>query len=186
MKALLIAFGVLALMGVGVVFVGGVSPNIVVAPEHVFTLGGVQITNTMFSSWWVVLFLCIVAFVTRRGLKLVPSGFAAYVEAAVVAFLGMVEQVAGEKNGRRFFPLVATIFFFILASNYFGLLPINNIIGKPELAHGAKQVVFSQTSLPVIGDLAYIPLNPQTINVGAGEQPLVPAPTLMVCGLSGM
>src|SRR3990172_871035 len=110
MKALLIAGGVLALIGVGVVFVGGVSPNIVVAPEHVFTLGGVKITNTMFTSWWVVLLLCIVALVTRLGLRLVPSGFAAYVEAAVVAFLTIVEQVAGEKNGRRFFPLVGTFF----------------------------------------------------------------------------
>ncbi len=44
MKALLITIGVLALVSVGVVFVGGVSPNIVVAPEHVFTLGGVKIT----------------------------------------------------------------------------------------------------------------------------------------------
>ena len=175
MKSLPIAVAVFALIGVGVVFVGGVSPNIVVAPEHVFTLAGLQITNTMFTSWWVVVALCIVAFVTRRGLKLVPSGFAAYVEAAVVAFLGIAEQVAGEKNGRRFFPLVATIFFFILTSNYFGLLPINNIIGKPEVDHGAKQVVFSQTSLPLIGDLAYIPLKPRTVNVGAGEAPIIPA-----------
>lgn len=174
MKLLLIAVAAIALMVSGFLFVGGVSPAIVVAPEHIFTVGGLAITNTMFTSWWVVLLLCVVGLFTRRGLRLVPSGFAGFVEAAVEAFYGIVVSAAGEQNGRRFFPLVATIFFFVLTSNYFGLLPITSI-GKPEPGHGAKQVVFSQTSLPVVGDLAYIPLKPQTINVGAGEEPILPA-----------
>ncbi|MSQ30754.1 MAG: F0F1 ATP synthase subunit A [Dehalococcoidia bacterium] len=174
MKLLLIAVAAIALMASGFLFVGGVSPAIVVAPEHIFTIGGLAITNTMFTSWWVVLLLLLVGFFTRRGLRLVPSGFAGFVEAAVEGFYGIVVSAAGEKNGRRFFPLVATIFFFVLTSNYFGLLPLNSI-GKTEPGHGAKQVVFGQTSLPLIGDLAYIPLKPQTINVGAGEAPILPA-----------
>ena len=174
MKLLLIAVAAIALMVSGFLFVGGVSPAIVVAPEHIFDIGGLAITNTMFTSWWVVALLLLVGVFTRRGLRLVPTGFAGAVEAAVEAFYGIVVSVAGEKNGRRFFPLVATIFFFVLTSNYFGLLPLNSI-GKPEPGHGAKQVVFGQTSLPLIGDLAYIPLKPRTINVGAGEEPILPA-----------
>ena len=137
MKTLSIVVGVTALIAVGVLFVGAVSPNIVVAPEHIFTFGSLQVTNTMFTSWFVVVLLCVISFFTRRGLKLVPSGFAAYVEGAVVAFLGIAEQVAGPINGRRFFPLVGTIFFFVLTSNYVGLLPINSV-GKPEPGHGVK------------------------------------------------
>ena len=175
MKVLLIAAGAIALIAVGILFVGGVSPAIVVAPEHVFTAGSLAITNTMFTSWCVVLSLCVVAYFTRRGLRLVPSGFSAYVEGAVVAFLSIAEQVAGPVNGRRFFPLAGTIFFFVLTSNYAGLLPINNIIGKPEPGHGVKQVVFSQTSLPLIGDVAYIPFKPTTIDTAAGEHPILPA-----------
>ena len=174
MKLLLIAVAAIALMVSGFLYVGGVSPAIVVAPEHIFTVGGLAITNTMFTSWCVVLVLILVGVFTRRGLSLVPSGFSGFVEAAVEAFYGIVVSAAGEKNGRRFFPLVATIFFFVLTSNYFGLLPLN-AIGKPEPGHGAKQVVFAQTSLPLIGDIAYIPLKPQTINVAAGEEPLLPA-----------
>ena len=39
----------------------------------------------MFTSWFVVALLSIVALITNRGLRLVPTGFAAYIEAAVVA-----------------------------------------------------------------------------------------------------
>ena len=152
MKKLLIVAGVIALILVGVLFVGGVSPVIVVAPEHIFTLGGIEITNTMFTGWVVVALLSLAAIIAGRGVKEVPSGFSGFVEAMVSAFYGIVVQVAGEKNGRRFFPLVGTIFFTVVCYNYFGLLPINSI-GKPEPGHGATQVVFRQS-----GGLAYIPL----------------------------
>jgi len=174
LKTLLIVIGVIALIAVGILFVGGVSPAIVVAPEHIFDIGGLAVTNTMFTSWCVVLLLIVISFFTRRGLKLIPTGFSAYVEGAVVAFLGIAEQVAGPVNGRRFFPLVATIFFFVLTSNYVGLLPINSI-GKPEPGHGVKQVVFSQASVPLLGEVAYIPFKPTQINTAAGEHPILPA-----------
>ena len=96
MKLLLIAVGAIALMASGFLFVGGVSPAIVVAPEHVFDIGPVAVTNTMFTSWLVVLLLIVIGVVTRSGLKLVPSGFAGAVEAAVEAFLAIVISVAGE------------------------------------------------------------------------------------------
>ena len=169
MKLLLIAVAAIALMASGFLFVGGVSPAIVVAPEHVFDIGPIAVTNTMFTSWLVVLVLILIGLATKSGLKLVPSGFAGAVEAAVEAFLGIVISVAGEKNGRRFFPLVATIFFFVLTSNYFGLLPLN-WIGKPEVGHGATQVVFQQA-----GSIAYIPLKPQSIYTAKGEAPILPA-----------
>jgi F-type H+-transporting ATPase subunit a len=164
----LIAVGVIVLIGIGVVFVGGASPAIIVAPETVFHWGPLDVTNTMFTSWFVVAFLVILGILVRPGLSVVPSGFSGAVEAAVEAFYNLVVQVAGEENGRRFFPLVATIFFFILTSNYAGLLPINNIIGKPEPAFGDKQAVLGQTTVAGI-DLAYIPFTPDQVDTGSGE-----------------
>ncbi len=174
MKALLIAVLVIALMGAGMVFLKLPPPAIIVAPETVFHAPGLDITNTMFTSWFVVALLAIIAIVAGRGVKLVPSGFSAYVEAAVMALYGIVEQVAGPVNARRFFPLVGTIFFFVLISNYFGLLPMNAVIGVPEPGHGNVQAVFRQTSVAGI-DLAYMPLKTDTVDVTAGEAMLVPA-----------
>lgn len=159
MRGLLIALGAVVLMVIGFLFLKGPSPAIIVAPETIFTAGGLDVTNTMFTSWFVVLFLVLVAFFVGRNLSLVPSGFSGAVEGAVSAFYSMVEGVVGEQAARRFFPLVGTIFFFVLISNYAGLLPINNVVGVPEPGHGDKQVVFEETSILGV-DLAMIPIDP--------------------------
>jgi len=80
-----------------------------------------------------------------------------------------VVNVAGERNGRRFFPLVATIFFFILVSNYLGLLPINNVIGLTEPGLGEKQPVLQQRAVAGV-DFAYIPFRPEQVDKSAGEK----------------
>ncbi len=174
MKGIVIAAGVIGLMLVGFLFVGSVAPVIIVAPEKVFTIGGLTVTNTMFTSWVTVILLSTIAYVAGRSVSLVPSGFAGAVEAAVSAFHGVVVSVAGEENGRRFFPLIATIFFVVVFNNYFGLLPINNVIGVPEPNHGENQVVFKQAEVPVLGDLAYVPLKPEQRNLKEGALPLMP------------
>ena len=168
----LIALAVLVLIGIGVVFVGGASPAIIVAPETVFHWGPLDVTNTMFTSWFVVAFLVILALTVGPRVSVVPSGFSGAVEAAVEAFYNLVVDVAGEENGRRFFPLVATIFFFILTSNYAGLLPINNVIGLTEPNFGDKQAVMGQATVAGI-DVAYIPFTPDQVDVGAGDEAFV-------------
>ena len=172
MNKLLIAASVIALILVGVLFVGGVSPVIVVAPEKITTVGGIAITNTMITGWVAVALISLAAIIAGRGIKEVPSGFSGFVEGMVAAFYGIVVQVAGEVNGRRFFPLVGTIFFTVVCYNYFGLLPMNNVIGKPEPNHGETQVVFQQA-----GPIAYIPLKINGLEqrkIKDGDHPLLP------------
>src|SRR4030042_1759440 len=77
------------------------------------------------------------------GGELVPGGGQNVLEAMMEAFYNVVTGIAGEKNGRRFFPVVATIFFFILFSNWLSLTPVFNVIGLgQEEEHGfvMKQV----------------------------------------------
>ncbi len=128
-KTLLIV--VLALAGflAGFVFLRGPTPHIAVKPETLFHAGSVGITNTMLTSWLVVATMIITVFLATRRWDLVPSGVQNVVEAIVEAFYDLVTNVAGETNGRRFFPVVATIFFFVLASNWLSLLPVFNVIG---------------------------------------------------------
>ncbi|MGE0134907.1 MAG: F0F1 ATP synthase subunit A [Dehalococcoidia bacterium] len=166
----IVAVAVIALMAVGFLFVKGPSPAIIVAPEHIFDIGPIEITNTMFSSWWVVGILCLVAIIAGPRMSVVPSGFSGVVEAVVSAFYGIVVQVAGEENGRRFFWVVGTIFFYVLMSNYFGLLPMNNVIGRPEPGHGDEQVIFHTTSIAGL-DWAYIQIDPETCTLEAHDCP---------------
>jgi len=152
--------GVVVVIAAGVMFVKPPSPVIIVKPEHIFDLGPLGVTNTMFTSWVVVLLLVVVGFFVGRNASVVPSGFSGAVEALISGFYGIVTTVAGEENGRKFFWVIATIFLYVLTSNYFGLLPINGVIGKVEPGHGDKQVIFKQTSIAGF-PIAYIPNGPE-------------------------
>ncbi len=94
---------------------------------------GFVVTNTLLSSWFVSLLLIALFFFGTRRMETVPRGLQNFVEAAVEALYSFVQGVAGAENGRRFFPLIATIFFFVLLNAWVGLLPF-----YPTLAYDAK------------------------------------------------
>lgn len=169
MKVALVAALVVAALAAGMLLLTPPSPAIIVAPETVFHLGPVDVTNTMFTSWVVLALIAVVAIVAARGFSVVPSGFSGAVEAAVGGFYGVVVGVVGEKQGRRFFWVVSTIFFWVLLNNYFGLVPGNLYVGVPEEGHGDTQAVFEQTS--IVGfDVAFIPIGGESVDVGGGEE----------------
>jgi len=94
-------------------------------------LGRSSVPNTLPATWLTMLVLIVVAIFATRKMDLVPSGFQNAVEAIVEMFYNFVEGVAGEKT-RVFFPLVATFFFFILISNWMGILPGYGSFGVKE------------------------------------------------------
>jgi len=87
------------------------------------------INNTMITAWITVILLVAVVAIGMRKRALVPRGLQNGIEAIVEWLLTFVENAAGRENGRRFFPVVATIFFFVIVNAYLGLLPIFNVIG---------------------------------------------------------
>ncbi|MFO8009210.1 MAG: F0F1 ATP synthase subunit A [Dehalococcoidia bacterium] len=87
------------------------------------------ITNTMIASWISVIFLVGITYFGMRKRQLVPRGLQNFIELVVEWLLTFVENAAGRENGRRFFPVVATIFFFVVTNAYLALFPIFNVIG---------------------------------------------------------
>jgi F-type H+-transporting ATPase subunit a len=91
----------------------------------------------MITSWIIVAFLILIVFLGTRRWDLAPSGVQNVVEAVGEAFYDLVTAIAGEKGGRRFFPIVATIFFMVLAFNWIALLPAFGTVGEVhEEEHG--------------------------------------------------
>lgn len=156
MRGLAIGVGVLALMVFGFLVFRGPPPTIIVAPETVFHIGGLAVTNTMFTSWIVVALLCLVAFIAGPRMQLVPTGFSGFIEAIVSGFFGVVANVVGEARAREFFFVIATIFFYVITANYLGLLPGNLFVGKPEIGHGKPPVEFREATVAGL-KVAYIP-----------------------------
>src|SRR2546426_7989849 len=141
---------------IGFVFLRGPTPHIAISPETITTAGSVDITNTMITSWLVVAIMIIGVFLATRRWEMAPRGAQNVVEGIVEGLYGLVTNVAGEKNGRRFFPVVATIFFFVLASNWLSLLPVFNVIGGVEKKESG--FVMEQTSLGPL-DIGYVPFS---------------------------
>ncbi|MGQ9572548.1 MAG: F0F1 ATP synthase subunit A [Dehalococcoidia bacterium] len=124
--------GLLVLVLAGFVFLRGPTPHIQIKPETLYSFWEINITNTMATSWLVVALMIGLVYLASRRWELVPRGVQNLLEAIVEGFYNLVVSIAGEKNGRRFFPVVATIFFFILFANWFSLFPVFNVIGLGE------------------------------------------------------
>lgn len=67
--------------------------------------------------------LIIVALVIRSSIRLVPKGVQNFVEVVTEAMLKLVEENIGHHWGKTLFPLICTIFMFILLCNLMGLIP---------------------------------------------------------------
>lgn len=90
---------------------------------------GFVITNTLLSSWIVTLLLIGLFYATTRRMAIVPRGLQNLMEAAVEVLYNFVQGVTGAGHARRFFPLIATIFFFVMFNAWIGLLPIYPSLG---------------------------------------------------------
>jgi len=118
------AIVILAYVVVGLLQVRVVLPDISIPAEVVFTLFGFQITNTLLSAWFTMLLLVLGTWLITRRMKMVPGRWQSFLEMIVEALYGLVENAAGPKWTPRFFPIVATIFLFVLAGNWLGLTPL--------------------------------------------------------------
>lgn len=127
-----LVIGVGVLLAGGLAFAQGPQPEIVVPAEKLWAVGPLNITNTLLTAWIVMAFLIILSLLATRSMKLMPSGLQNFVEGAIGFLYDQVVDIAGEKNGRRFFMVIATFFLFIITSNWMGLLPVFNAIGKTE------------------------------------------------------
>lgn len=132
LKIPIIAVAVVAWLAVGLLVARGPQPEIIVPAEVITKVGPLNITNTLITSWTVMVLLIILSVLATRSMSLMPSGLQNFFEGVIGFLLAQMEEIAGEEKARRFFALIATVFIFIIANNWFGLLPFFNAIGKTE------------------------------------------------------
>jgi F-type H+-transporting ATPase subunit a len=90
------------------------------------------VTNTLLCTWIVIVVLLLLVYLARRKQDLVPKGFQNFAEWGVESLLNLVEGVSGKEKGRKFFPLIATLFIFILFANLMDVIPGIDTIGSPK------------------------------------------------------
>ncbi len=87
------------------------------------------VTNTLLSAWFATVMLVLFFVLGSRKKSLVPGRFQSLVEALIEAALSFCSSVLGPEMGRKAFPVVATIFFFVLFNAWLALLPFYQFLG---------------------------------------------------------
>ena len=120
------------LVALGLVFPVTPLPTIEGGPKAVlFADSPFPISNSMLLSWIVTLVLILLTYFATHRMQTIPSGLQNLMEAVIEAIHGLVSDMAGER-GKRFFPFVATIFLYVVLSNWLGLIPGVGPIGVKE------------------------------------------------------
>lgn len=101
--------------------------------HHGEPLGIMQwaVTNTMLSAWLTSVIMLVFFIGGARKPKMIPGRFQALVEIMFETLLNFAASVLGREMGRKAFPVVATIFFFVLFNAWLAILliPIYQAIG---------------------------------------------------------
>lgn len=89
--------------------------------ETAFTVGGIEIAESVVITWVIMAFMVIVSFLMTRGLKVFnPSRRQVVLETCVCGLQNIVKSSIGEE-GQRYVPYLVTVIIYIGISNIIGL-----------------------------------------------------------------
>ena len=104
-------------------------PHISLAAEKLWIIGGIlPITNALLTSWLVMAMLFLFAYRASCRLTLVPSTIQSLAEMIIGGLYDFFHGVIGD-HIKLVFPLIASLFLFIIIANWVGLLPGVGTIG---------------------------------------------------------
>ncbi len=127
--------------------------HIALKAGNLFTVGGFVVTNTLLTTWVVVFLLSIAGFLIGSNLRMVPGKIQLVLESVFGFVFSYIEETLESRElAKRYFPLIMTIFLFILCANWFGLLPLIGSVGFFEYHHG-EETHFTSLFYPVNTDL---------------------------------
>lgn len=116
--------------------------EISLAAEKIAHIGSFNLTNSLLLSWIASAILIISAVWGSRKIKIIPSGVQNFFESIVELLFNLINSVLeDEKATKKYFPLLATIFIFVMTNNWLGLLPGVGPIGIYEQKHGETILV---------------------------------------------
>jgi F-type H+-transporting ATPase subunit a len=94
----------------------------------VFYILGMPVTSYITTMWAIMAVLIVLGVIVSNTLQKVPGRFQMLAEYALGGMLTFYSSIMGPKIGRRYFPLIMTLFLVILFSNWCGLLPGADLI----------------------------------------------------------
>ncbi len=123
-----------------------------IQPEVIFYIFGLPVTNTLIGTWISIIVLLLLFYFGTRKRDLIPSGIQNALEWIIEYLLNLTESVAGKVKAKKFFPLVATFFIFILFCNLLDVFPGVDTIGTVNLEAIKVAHLSPPTSFFLVGE----------------------------------
>lgn len=115
-------------------------PEISIKAEPILILGHFIVTNSFLLTIISLILVLTTVFTLRSKLALIPSHLQSVFELMMEAFLSLMDNLLGARSkSEKYLPLVATVFLFVLISNWLGLFPGVGTIYLPALSAGSAE-----------------------------------------------
>jgi len=128
--------------------------------EQLWTVWGLPISNAFVTTWVVMALIIVLSFLATRKISLIPGNAQLIAESIVGGLYDFFSSIAG-RHVKQFFPIVASLFLFILLANWVGLLPGVGTVGfYRSLTHeeqiveskGVEQSAKGEAEAPIVED----------------------------------
>lgn len=117
-------------------------PVISLSAEPIFYYGSFPVTNTLVLSLIISFCLIIFAVVFRSSIRQIPSTLQNIIEMIIEGAVDFIDSVVQDrKQAYSFFPVVFTIFLFVILSNWIELVPGLGSVGVWGEHHGETVLI---------------------------------------------
>jgi F-type H+-transporting ATPase subunit a len=126
-------------------------PTVHITPLEIFKIGNFTITNSILYAWVCSILILILSIVVARMVRVKPrKGFIQFFELGTDFITNLIASAMGSREKAiKYAPYFVSIFFFIVLSNWLGLLPG---VGEAITHHGVP--VFRPFTADLNGTLA--------------------------------
>lgn len=112
------------------------------AAETIFHINSFPVTNTYINSTIVLVLFLVLGLLLRKRSAELPDRVQNFAESLLEFCMGYIDRVTRDrKKSIRFLPIVGTLFFFIVISNWVGIFPGIGSVGRYLEAHGQIELI---------------------------------------------
>ncbi len=113
---------------------GGIAVHL--APTVIGEFFGVGVTSTMLTVWVSMVLIALLAYVAGKNPQMIPGKLQNFFEIVIGGAYDYVKDVLEDKKvADKYFPVIMTIFIFILGINWIGLIPGVASVGFYDAEH---------------------------------------------------
>lgn len=118
-------------------------------PTEMFHIGPIPVDSTVVAQWVAMAVLFTLIFFATRNITQIPRGKQAALEVFIQGIYSLMDPGLGKEN-RKFLPLVASVFLFILTMNMLWFIP-GMMPPTTDLSTTAGLAIFTIITINVIG-----------------------------------